>query len=84
MLLSDAKQCESVFVSDGVAIQRLSLRPMGLRGVPSLVGAVGTVVNPWEVELVRWPRAAETALRRGGYLTDRHWSVAEPWCNCAD
>ncbi len=58
-------------------------RPNG-GGTPVLVDAAGTVVDPWEMELLRWPAAAEAALRRGGYLVDRYPDPAELWCNCAD
>jgi len=93
MILSDTEQSEGIiFASDGTILCRLRLHRPSIDARPVLVDAAGTLVQPaagtlvqpWEVELLRWPSLAEAELRRGGYLTERHWSLAEPWCNCAD
>lgn len=85
MILSDTEQSEGIiFASDGTTLCRLRLHRPSIDARPVLVDAAGTLVQPWEVELLRWPSQAEAELRRGGYLTERHWSLAEPWCNCAD
>ena len=68
---------------DGNVIHRLALQVPDGDGNPVLVDATGAIFHPWEVELLRWPSAAETALRRGGYLPGRPVDV-EFWCNCAD
>lgn len=81
----DDEQSENdIFASDGATIHRLALRWSKERGTPMLVDTAGTVVAPWEIELLRWPPAVEPELRRGGYLVDRGWPATEPWCNCAD
>ncbi len=72
-----------VFARIDYTLHRLALRPPNGGDPPTLVDAAGTVVNPWEVELLRWPPEAETLLRRGGYLPSQPAEV-ELWCNCAD
>lgn len=84
MIRSDIESPDAILASDGRAVRRLFLRRPNEGGTPVLVDAAGTVVDPWEMELLRWPAAAEAALRRGGYLVDRYPDPAEPWCNCAD
>lgn len=84
MIRSDIEQSDGILAGDGRAVRQLVLRRLNGGGVPVLVDAAGTVVDPWEVELLRWPTAAEAALRRGGYLIDRYPDPAELWCNCAD
>lgn len=61
----------------------LALRIPNGGGKPTLVNATGARVNPWEVELLRWPPEAETPLRRGGYLPIQFVDT-ELWCNCVD
>ena len=84
MIRSNIEHSDAILAGDGHAIRQLVLRRPNGGGAPVLVDAAGTVVDPWEVELLCWPTAAETALRRGGYLIDRYPNPAEPWCNCAD
>lgn len=84
MIRSDIEPPDAILASDGRAARRLFLRRPNGSGTPVLVDAAGTVVDPWEMELLRWPAAAEAALRRGGYLVDRYPDPAELWCNCAD
>ena len=72
-----------IFASDGNAIHRVALRIPDGGGAPILANAADMAFNPWEVELLRWPPEAETALRRGGYLPGRPVDM-ELWCNCAD
>lgn len=74
---------EQIEVHIGQDVQRLSLHWHGPDGRPGLTDAAGTWFQPWEVELLRWPSAAEAALRRGGYLPGPP-DAAELWCNCAD
>ena len=74
---------DSILVNDGGTLQRLILAPTVAGSGAVLVDAAGIPVNPWEVELWRWPPEAEPALRRGGYLRDRS-PDQELWCNCAD
>ncbi len=84
MRLVETEQREVIYATDGLTVQQLILdRPDG-DSSPVLLDHCGAVVNPWEIELLRWPAAIEADLRRGGYLTERHWSLMEPWCNCAD
>ncbi len=86
MIQSDSgiEQFDGIVASDGRVVQQLILRRPSGGGAPVLVDAAGIVVDPREMELLRWPTAAEAALRRGGYLVDRYPNPAEPWCNCAD
>lgn len=84
MIRSDIEQSDGILAGDGRTVRQLVLRRPNGGGAPVLVDAAGTVVDPWEVELLRWPTAAEVALRRGGYLIDRYPDPAELWCNCAD
>ena len=72
-----------IFAGDGNALHRLALQVPDGGGRPVLVDATGAVFAPWEVALLRWPPAAETELRRGGYLPGRP-ADRELWCNCAD
>ena len=72
-----------IFARDGNTLHRLALQIPDGGGKPVLVDAAGAVFNPWEVELLRWPPEAETALRRCGYLSGRPTDM-ELWCNCAD
>lgn len=83
MIPSAADHAADILASDGATVHRLTLRQSNAGGAPVLVDAAGTAVSPWTMELLRWPAAAETDLRRGGYLIDRCWTL-EPWCNCAD
>ena len=83
MIESDIGQADAIVARDGAAIRRLTLRQSLANGVPVLVDTAGIVVDPWTVELLRWPPAVEAELRRSGYLIDRHGET-EPWCNCAD
>ena len=75
---------DDIFASDGTTVHRLALRQSMANGVPMLVDAAGNDVHPGEMELLRWPPAAEPALRRGGYLVEQRWPMAELWCNCTD
>lgn len=84
MIRYDIEPPDAILASDGRAVRRLALRRPNGGGAPVLMDAAGTVVDPWEMELLRWPATAEAALRRGGYLLDRYPDPAEPWCNCAD
>jgi hypothetical protein len=72
-----------IFARVGHALHRLALRIPNGDGKPALVNATGARVNPWEVELLRWPPEAEIPLRRGGYLPIQP-ADTELWCNCAD
>ena len=74
---------DDIFACEGNTVHRLMLQIPSGGGKPALVNAAGAVVNPWEVELLRWSPEAETALRRGGYLPGRPMDM-ELWCNCAD
>ncbi|MGB5062189.1 MAG: hypothetical protein WBQ37_00290 [Candidatus Competibacter sp.] len=74
---------DSILASDGGTLQCLTLAPTVRGNRAVLMDAAGAPVNPWEVELWRWPPEVEPALRRGGYLLDRS-SDLELWCNCAD
>jgi hypothetical protein len=70
MIQSATEDSADILARDGVTLHRLNLR-------------TGKVVAPWEMELLRWPPAAEPALRRGGYLGAPQLET-ELWCNCAD
>jgi hypothetical protein len=83
MRLAEVEQSDETYASDGMAVQRLTLCITDA-GLPVLRDHCGTVVSPWEIELLQWPAAIEADLRRGGYLNERHWHVMEPWCNCVD
>ena len=83
MIESDIGQADAIVARDGAAIRRLTLRQSLANGVPVLVDTAGIVVDPWTVELLRWPPAVEAELRRSGYLIDRPGET-EPWCNGAD
>ena len=72
-----------IFARIGYTLHRLALRMPNGGGPPTLADAAGAVVNPWEVELLRWPPEIETLLRRGGYLPSQPADM-ELWCNCAD
>ncbi len=73
----------AIFARIGHTLHCLALQTPNGAGKPMLADAAGTVVNPWEVELLRWPPEAETLLRRGGYLPSQPVEM-ELWCNCAD
>ena len=83
MALPDANSHDSILASDGGVVQPLTLRLPQPGKPPVLVNAAGAVVNPWEVELLRWPPTATAALRSGGYLIRRPTDL-DLWCNCAD
>lgn len=83
MALLDANPDDGILASTGDAVCRLTLRLPRTGGAPVLVDATGAVINPWEVELLRWPPSATAALRSGGYLTERPADL-DLWCNCAD
>ena len=74
---------DGILASDGGTVRDLTLRLSHVGGVPVLVDGAGSVVNPWEVELLRWPPTATAALQRGGYLIERPTDL-DLWCNCAD
>ena len=73
----------AIFARVGHAFHRLALRIPNGGDKPALADAAGVVVDPREVELLRWPPEAEAALRRGGYLPIQPVDM-ELWCNCAD
>lgn len=81
MIQSATEDSADILARDGVTLHRLNLRMVG--SAPVLTDATGKVVAPWEIELLRWPSAAEPALRRGGYLGAPQLET-ELWCNCAD
>lgn len=83
MIEAEIEQADAIVARDGALIRRLTLRQSTASGVPILVDAAGITVDPWAVELLRWPPTVEAELRRGGYLIDRPGET-EPWCNCAD
>lgn len=78
----DARQ-GAIFARIGGTLHRLALRIPNGAGKATLADAAGAVVNPWEVELLRWPPEVETLLQRGGYLPSQPVDM-ELWCNCAD
>lgn len=84
MIRSDSEQPGAILASVGGAVRRLILRPPSGSGAPALASVDGIPLDPWQVELLRWPTEAEPVLRAGGYLVDRDPSPTELWCNCAD
>lgn len=83
MILPDIDASASILAQVDAGPRQLRLRQVAAERAPVLVDEVGTVFQPWEVELLRWPPEVETALQRSGYLPVQPLDMAL-WCNCAD
>lgn len=83
MILTDIDASASILARVDAIPCELRLRPVAADRAPVLVDATGTVFQPWEVELLRWPPEMETALQLSGYLPRSPLDMAL-WCNCAD
>ncbi len=81
MIRPDLEDSTVIVARDGRVLQCLSLQETGAK--PVLIDAAGQVIAPWAMEVLRWPSAAEPALRRGGYLRFSQPEL-DLWCNCAD
>ncbi len=74
---------DNILAGDDGTLQRLTLAPTATGTGAMPMNADGVPIDPWEVELWRWPPEAEPALRRSDCPRGGPPDL-ELWCNCAD